>query len=210
MENNYQLTRIHNYVMGLMSKEDMYAMEREALEDPFLQDAIDGYRLQNGVDAQQLSLLQQRLARKLETKAADKHKRYFSWQRLTIGMAAAVLFLVACSLVFFKYLNQQKTVRTTEVILMEQDMRVQLETLAKADAEPTSGWGAFVETLNSDIRDVSTAGDIQVTFDVVDGRAKNISVLKTSDQELATRISSFIQQQVEWKGKQGGLSIHIQ
>ncbi len=51
MENNYQLSRIHNYIHGLMTKEDMFQLEREALEDPFLQDAIDGYRLQNGVDA---------------------------------------------------------------------------------------------------------------------------------------------------------------
>src|SRR5690606_41855039 len=92
MENNYQLTRIHNYVMGLMSKEDMYDMEREALNDPFLQDAIDGYKLQQGVDSHQLSILQQRLAKKIEAKAEDKKRRFYNWQRLTVGMAAAVLF----------------------------------------------------------------------------------------------------------------------
>ncbi len=61
MENNYQLTRIHNYVMGLMSKEEMYDMEREALNDPFLQDAIDGYKLQQGVDSPRRSKPKRRI-----------------------------------------------------------------------------------------------------------------------------------------------------
>lgn len=46
MENNYQLSRIQNYISGLMNKEEMFQLEKEALEDPFLQDAIEGYRMQ--------------------------------------------------------------------------------------------------------------------------------------------------------------------
>ncbi len=118
MENNYQLSRIHNYINSLMSKEEMHALEREALDDPFLQDAIDGYTLQDGVDAGQLSLLQKRLAARVETRSLAKNKRFYSWQRLAVGMAAAVLFVTVCTLLLIRYLPQ-RTAGLAEVEIMQ-------------------------------------------------------------------------------------------
>src|SRR5690606_32814493 len=118
MENNYQLSRIHNYVHGLMSRDEMHALEREALDDPFLQDAIDGYRLQNGVDAKQLSILQQRLATRVQEQANDKNRRFYSWQRVAVGMAAGVMFMVVCTLLLMKYFPQNRNATLTEVEIM--------------------------------------------------------------------------------------------
>ena len=128
MENNYQLSRIHNYIHGLMSKEEMFQLEREALDDPFLQDAIDGYRLQNGVDARQLSLLQQRLSRRVEDTVATRHAQYFTWQRLTIGATAAVLFVTLLALMYFTHFNG-KAQRITYVELSEPENSVSGEPL---------------------------------------------------------------------------------
>ena len=210
MENNYQLTRIHNYVMGLMSKEEMYEMEREALNDPFLQDAIDGYKLQQGVDSQQLSILQQRLAKKIEAKAEDKKRRFYNWQRLTVGMAAAVLFLVASSLILFKYITHQKTERNNEVILMEHEMHVQSMLMENADATPIGGWAKFNEELNSELRDIHDRGNVQVTFDVTDGKPQNIRVTSSSNKNLDAIISMFIEQKVRWTGENGGVAIAVE
>ncbi len=210
MENNYQLTRIHNYVMGLMSKEEMYEMEREALNDPFLQDAIDGYKLQQGVDSHQLSILQQRLAKKIEAKAEDKKRRFYNWQRLTVGMAAAVLFLVASSLILFKYITHQKTERNNEVILMEHEMHVQSMLMENADALPIGGWEKFNEELNSELRDIHDRGNVQVTFDVTDGKPQNIRVTSSSNKNLDAIISTFIEQKVRWTGENGGVAIAVE
>lgn len=210
MENNYQLTRIHNYVMGLMSKEEMYQMEREALNDPFLQDAIDGYKLQKGVDSQQLSILQQRLAKKIAAKAEDKKRRFYSWHRLTIALVAAVLFLVACSLIFFKYMTNHKTERNNEVILMEQHMHVQSSKLEHTDAEPLVGWEQFNEELNSELRGIEGKGTVQVIFNVSDGKPQNIQFLESTNTELNAIISTFIEQKISWKGEKGGVSILVE
>jgi len=210
MENNYQLSRIHNYVMGLMSKKEMYEMEREALNDPFLQDAIDGYKLQQGVDSNQLSLLQQRLAKKIAAKAEDKKRRFYSWHRLTVAMAAGVLFLVACSLIMFKYITAQKTEKNTEVILMEQSMKVQSNILDDANAVPLEGWEKFNEELNSELRDIHAAGRFQVTFNVIDGKAQDIHINPSDNQEFVHVISSFIEQKIRWTGENGGIVVDVQ
>ncbi len=224
MENNYQLSRIHNYVMGLMSKEEMYEMEREALEDPFLQDAIDGYRKQQGVDAQRLSLLQQRLAKKLEAKAADKKRRFYSWHRLTIGLAAGVLFMAACSLVLFRYLNRVGSDTTeTEVILMEEELRVSTDVGngiggkvvdgkgvdgKGVDAVPEQGWREFNEELNSELRGVEEKGSLRLRFEVEGGRAVKVEVLSSDNKRLDKVVIGFLDK-VSWKGKNGEVSIEV-
>ncbi len=210
MENNYQLTRIHNYVMGLMSKEEMYEIEREALNDPFLQDAIDGYRLQRGVDSHQLSILQQRLSKKIATKADDKKRRFYSWHRLTIGMAAAVLFLVASSLILFKYMVNHTHEKNTEVILMDENMKVQSTIMDSANAVPNEGWEKFNEELNSELRDVQASGRVTITFDVIDAVAENLHISPNKDQELVEVLSNFMDQKVRWKGERGGIILDIQ
>lgn len=150
MENNYQLSRIHNYVNGLMSRDEMHALEREALDDPFLQDAIDGYRMQNGVDVRQLSLLQQRLASRVEEQSSLKNKRFFGWQRLAIGAAAAVMFITVCTLLLIRYMPHNRTSTLTEVEIMQD--RVFSISLSNYDEErpPVGGWKWFDEKLNQE------------------------------------------------------------
>jgi|SRR5690606_10075695 len=208
MENNYQLSRIHNYVMGLMTKEEMYAMEREALRDPFLQDAIDGYKMQQGVDGKQLSMLQQRLARRVSTQTTDKNKRFYGWQRLTIALAAAVLFVVACSLVFFNFFTSQSE-KKTEVILMEQQLRVDSYAMAANDAIPEVGWAQFQEELNSEVRDIASAQNVVVRFEVENGLAKAILVTGTSSSEIGPVLIEFIRDKIKWKGTRGEINIEI-
>ncbi|WP_164111236.1 MULTISPECIES: hypothetical protein [Sphingobacterium] len=147
MENNYQLSRIHNYVNGLMSREEMYTLEREALEDPFLQDAIDGYKLQKGVDVKQLSLLQQRLASRVNENVALKNKQFYSWQRLAIGMTAGVLFITVCTLLLIRYLPQRNSGLTEVEIMQDQVYSIGLANTGKYDGEPVNGWEQFEDYL---------------------------------------------------------------
>ncbi|WP_156305874.1 hypothetical protein [Sphingobacterium endophyticum] len=193
-----------------MSKEEMYEIEREALNDPFLQDAIDGYRLQRGVDSHQLSILQQRLAKKIASKADDKKRRFYSWHRLTIGMAAAVLFLVASSLILFKYMVNHTHEKNTEVILMDENMKVQSTIMDNVNAVPKEGWEKFNEELNSELRDVKASGRLTITFEVIDGIAENLQISPAKDQELVEVLSNFMDQKVRWKGEKGGIILDIQ
>jgi len=206
MENNYQLSRIHNYVNGLMGREEMHALEREALNDPFLQDAIDGYRLQNGVDTKQLSLLQQQLAKRIEVKSDSRDKQFFGWQRLAIGLTAAVLFVSVCILMLMRYLPQQTELKLQEV----QMMNVQLEIHSTADAEPIAGWEVFKSSLlfsevnleNFQGKKLVIQGDVDA-----EGRAQNLSIIADTDRGLD--LEEYLLNEVKWKGNQINFTINV-
>lgn len=208
MENNYQLSRIHNYIHGLMSKEEMFQLEKEALEDPFLQDAIDGYRLQNGVDARQLSLLQQRLNRRVENTIATRHAQYYTWQRLAIGAAAGVLFVVLLALLYFKHFNGQAE-RTTDVALSEPENLVTIEPLLDGgDATPLGGWKNFEQYLNDQVKDAGKGGEIIVNFTIgKDGLPEQIRAEGAPTQFLLDEVVRLLQSGGKWQGTKGRLKI---
>jgi len=208
MENNYQLSRIHNYIHGLMSKEEMFQLEKEALEDPFLQDAIDGYRLQNGVDARQLSLLQQRLNRRVENTIATRHAQYYTWQRLAIGAAAGVLFVVLLALLYFKHFNGIAE-RSTDVTLSEPENMVAIEPLLDGgEATPLGGWKAFEQYLNNQVKDTGRGGEIIVNFTIgKDGLPNQIHAEGTPEQALFDEAVRLLRSGVKWQGTKARLKI---
>lgn len=209
MEGNYQLSRIHNYINGLMSKEDMHSLEQEALQDPFLQDAIDGYRLQNGVDARSLSLLQQRLDRRITEQAQLKNKHFFGWQRLTIGLAAAVLFLCVCMLLFIRYFPNNKAAAVTEVELMDDALNtVHTQALKGNDAQPIAGWETFNSYLSKNYSAQNSDKEISVSFKI-DASGKPYAIQPHLDKSHAiyNELIKLIENGPKWKGSTAELQI---
>lgn len=209
MDNNYQLSRIHNYINGLMSREEMYALEREALKDPFLQDAIDGYKLQQGVDAKPLSLLQKRLERRVAEQVQQKNRLYFSSQRLAIGMVAAVMFVAVCILFLIRHLPYRQQNNVTEVELMD-DMLTQtvVHSLPTGDAHPVVGWEAFSVFVSEHYSGVNTEKRLAVRFQVgSDGQPYNIQPQVAQDQQIYEEIIQVLQKGPRWEGKEGYIEI---
>lgn len=209
MENNYQLSRIHNYIHGLMSREEMHALEREALEDPFLQDAIDGYKLQQGVDVKSLSLLQQRLERRIAEHAQRKNRFYFSWQRLAIGMVAAVMFIAVCTLLLIRHLPNKQHSNVTEVELMDEALtQTVVNALPAGDAQPVGGWEAFSAFVSEHYSGVNIEQRLEVRFKVApDGRPYDIQPGVVKSQQIYEEIIQVLQKGPKWKGKTGHIEI---
>ncbi|MFT3675316.1 MAG: hypothetical protein QM781_05415 [Chitinophagaceae bacterium] len=63
---------IEKYHRGLLSAAEMHALEKAALEDPFLADALDGYTEPAAQPQADLADLQARLAKRLEEKEETK------------------------------------------------------------------------------------------------------------------------------------------
>ncbi|HLS95303.1 hypothetical protein BC792_10882 [Sphingobacterium allocomposti] len=209
MENNYQLSRIHNYINGLMSREEMHALEREALDDPFLQDAIDGYRLQHGVDAKSLSLLQQRLERRVEEHAQQKHRHYFGWQRLAIGLTAAVLFIAICTLLLIRYLPNTGKQNVTEVELMDEALTaIKVQSIAGGDAQPMEGWNSFSQYLKKHYSGRNTERHLEVSFKVdKNGAVYAVRVVGGQSPEMNQEIARLLQRGPKWTGSEGRIRI---
>lgn len=209
MENNYQLSRIHNYIHGLMSREEMHALEREALEDPFLQDAIDGYKMQQGVDVKSLSLLQQRLERRIAEHAQRRNRFYFSWQRLAIGMVAAVMFIAVCILLLIRHLPEKQHTNVTEVELMDDTLtQAIVRSLPAADAQPVDGWEAFSTFVSTHYSGSNTEKRLEVRFKVgQDGRPYAIQPQVAKSQPIYEEVIQVLQKGPDWQGKEGHIEI---
>jgi len=213
MENNYQLSRIHNYVHGLMSRAEMHALEREALEDPFLQDAIDGYKLQQGVDAKQLSILQQRLTTRVHEQVNDKNRRFYSWQRLAIGMAAGVMFMIVCTLLLMRYLPQQRTATLTEVeIMTEERYEVTIIPRTNSTAKPEIGWDSLTTILKEgEYLTTKDTGKVQAFISFQNKPNHKVEGLKIESKAMLTNLSALEQligKEVKWTAGNLDFEIH--
>jgi len=209
MENNYQLSRIQNYIAGLMNEEEMHALEREALDDPLLQDAIDGYKMQNGVNITQLSILQRRLDQRLQHRSLQKDSRFFTWQRLTVGTAAAVMFLVVCSLLLMNHFGH-KNYKETEVVLMDMDLRVNLQVNSRfGNGEPSIGWAQLTEEINSAVKAYANPATLSVQFDIKKNKATNIRFADNQQLDIQAVVAQTIEDQVSWKGNRAEIHLKI-
>jgi len=81
-----------SYIQGKRYGEEAYRLEKEAMRDPFLQDAIDGYDLVNDHPSYHLKKLEKYLSTRTKRKSHALQK----W-----GIAAAVLLIISLSILFF-------------------------------------------------------------------------------------------------------------
>lgn len=88
---------IKDYIQGKRHGREANRVEREALNDPFLQDAIDGF---DSVQGNHLSIIED-LERKIEKKSK---KRVLLIRYAAISIAASVALLIGINLIF----NQKK------------------------------------------------------------------------------------------------------
>lgn len=208
MENSYQLSRIQNYISGLMSKEEMFQLEKEALADPFLQDAIDGYRLQKGVDVKHLSLLQQRLHRRIEDTKATRHTQFYTWQRLAIGSAAGVIFVVLIAFIYFRNFSHSAN-HATEVELRSPENTLFIEPiLAGGDASPIAGWTSFEQYLQRNNTLNNIGGTVHIRFEISkDGKVIDLNFEGVQQEKLVEETKRLMLNGPKWQGAKGQLKI---
>jgi hypothetical protein len=139
------MTDVHKYLRGELSAREMHALEKAALDDPFLADALEGLATRaGGTDAldQDLSDLTSRLAGRV----AEKKSRIFILPRIRI--AAAVILLAGLGLIaLYTSTSKQKanTVNATHVPPPAVDDLATAPT-NKAATEPTDNLTATTPT----------------------------------------------------------------
>lgn len=105
----YSAADIRRYLNGEMTRDEMYALEKQAAEDPFLADAIDGY---TGITLEaaeaDLTLLRSKITEgKQEAPVVYmKQPRGFKWWKQ--GIAAAVAGLVIFAAAMFLKSNKKE------------------------------------------------------------------------------------------------------
>lgn len=98
---------LEDYLDGKLDAKTMNRVEREALEDPFVAEALAGLSASPKRALQSISLLQKQLHERVAEHQSVKKTSVITWQRLSIGAAAAVMF-VAVSIMFWMRENNHQ------------------------------------------------------------------------------------------------------
>lgn len=98
---------IRHYHEGRLDPKKMHQLEKQALDDPFLWEALEGYAHSADPGAD-LSILQRQLHKRIVHLQENKKVFDLTWQRLSIAAAAAVLFISA-GILFWMNSNKSGT-----------------------------------------------------------------------------------------------------
>jgi len=94
----YNAADIEKYHKGLMSSKDRHAMEKAALDDPFLADALEGYSAVPVNVNEEISELKRRLSGRTEKSKSIRVPVPFSWWKI----AAMVVFVAGAALLVYQ------------------------------------------------------------------------------------------------------------
>ena len=97
-----------DYLDGKLDAKTMNRIEREALEDPFVAEALAGLSDHANRSVQSLSILQKQLAERIAIQEQHKKAAVITWQRLSIAATAAVLFVTVSIVFWMREENRRK------------------------------------------------------------------------------------------------------
>lgn len=203
---------IEQYIQGTLDEKAMHDLERQALNDPFLADALEGYTRSEEAAGPQLSLLQKQLEERIALQQEKKNTFHFGWQRISVAAAACLLFVSASILFWMKGSRKQHVVSTSnekmvDVTLMDPDSARSVASgraNAAVFAKPQFGWQKFEEYLAKS-KNSGLTGVVTVSFKVSsEGNASDIRVLKSSSEDLNSEAIRLIKEGPKWENPDKG------
>jgi hypothetical protein len=204
MGNYYDINSIQQYLAGNLSKKEMRQIELDALKDPMLQDAIDGFESSKTINIHELSILQQRLQKRITLQHEERNHFYFGRQRLAIASIAGLLFIVAGILFWMinfpiKKTNQQPALKEVSVHLQPEVETVVLS----GNLEPTIGWKDYHHYLQINNQEQLVGEEVELAFDIINNRAASIKVISSSSEKATNEAIRLIQDGPQWNGTSG-------
>lgn len=116
---NYSAGDIQRYLQGKMTPQEMHALEKAALDDELLADAIEGYALVDGEDHKQvLDGLKETLAAKITPAGKVVEMKKGGW-RQWYRIAAALFILLGSAAIIYKAVFNQNAGNETAVAKKE-------------------------------------------------------------------------------------------
>lgn len=209
MNYQYDILYIQEYLEGKLSPEQMYELERAALDDALLQDAIDGYRSTEKVDHLQLSLLQKRLATRIETHQESKSQFYFTWQRLAIASVSGLLFIVIGILFWMmRSPNSNQSSQASQATTVRVESKVAAG-LIEGNLSPKVGWSAFRDYVSMANLPAAAGDRVVVRLDLEGSRPSDIQFVSEHSAELIAAVKKMLIEGPTWEGSSGTLELQF-
>ncbi|HET9746601.1 MAG TPA: carboxypeptidase-like regulatory domain-containing protein [Chitinophagaceae bacterium] len=102
---NYSAADIEKYWSSKLTAAEMHEMEKAAMDDPFLADALEGYKYSANAD-EELRILQEKFNKKVDTTVPviPIHRKKYAWLKI----AAAIIVLVGAGIVVQQLATKNK------------------------------------------------------------------------------------------------------
>lgn len=208
MRETYDLHTIQLYIEGKLDAKSSYLLEKAALEDPMLQDAIDGLSFLGMPSEKALGSLQKKLNARISEEQEKRNHFFFGRQRLAVASVAGLLFLLASLLYWMvNFPTNQADTRNPKEVSMQQLQPLQVF-LTDGNARPSIGWDSYIHylTVNQE-KKFSKSVATTLSFDIINGEVKNIKVISTDNVEFAQEIKTLLIAGPSWEGSTGTISI---
>lgn len=189
---------LEDYLDGKLDAKTMNKVERVALEDPFVAQALAGLSQSPKRSIQSLSLLQKQLESRIAEQQETKSKSVITWQRLSIAATAAVIF-VAVSIMFWMRENNSYN----QAAKQSKTVEVNLDPAHTMDAvKPASGWPSFFTYLRKNNRLLAQGKigkAVELSFTIgTNGKPQGIQILKSPGQEYTAEAIRLLQTGPAW------------
>jgi len=125
---------LEDYLDGKLDAKAMHFVERQALEDPFVAEALEGLK-QSPKRKQSLSILQKQLYDRVAQKPVKRKLWGITTQRLSIAATATVAFIAVSILFFMRETNRRNEIaqRKSKGVIVNLDTNTALATTKPAD-----------------------------------------------------------------------------
>ncbi|HYK77390.1 MAG TPA: energy transducer TonB [Daejeonella sp.] len=211
MRNNWpDNITIQHYLQGTLDAELMHELEKQALEDPFLKDALEGYAHVTGADVG-LSILQRQLHERIAQKQEDKKIFDLSWQRLSVAAAAAVMFILAGILFWMKKPLPQPLANQKQVeVDLGSNSSENLKQVLRFSVQPAKGWEDYQKYLAEGIRQaknntIHARGTVIVGFTVnPDGQLSQFQIIQGLTKACNDIALRLIKEGPAWQASSDG------
>ena len=192
---------LEDYLDGKLDAAAMHQVELHALEDPFVAEALAGLSESPKRSLQTISLLQKQLHDRVAQQKTHKKQSVYTWQRLSIAAAAAVLF-IAVSIVFWMKDNAARNQHAQN----QKGSAITINTYL-TNAQPVGGYQAYQTYLekNNKLKGSKVNEMVNLTFHVLaNGKADAVEILKSPGKVYSDEAIRLVMEGPKWELPKNG------
>lgn len=192
---NFTALDIEKYHKGLLSAQERHDLEKAALDDPFLADALEGYAIAGVNAANDLAELKKRLAERTEKAKVAPMRGGRSLFTPYLRVAAMIVILVGAGLLVYQFTFNKKD---SELAQAKQQDTGQVKTSRNNVDEPVPGSSATLPPTTGNKEEISKdtkAGPVgnvtatrEIPASVQDDIAKKDLAVESANEKNETRV----------------------
>lgn len=193
---------LEDYLDGKLDSKAMHQIERQALEDPFVAQALAGLSESPRRVSQSVSLLQKQLYERIAEQQVQKKRTVYTWQRLSVAAAAAVMFITVSIIFVMRVRQNREQLEKRQPKVVEVNMAPVVAPASSITA-PLGGWEKLDKYLLSQNRLTNTGKPVRsVELSFMIDKAGNpiaIKVTKSAAKDLDQEAIRLIKDGPRWQ-----------